>query len=594
MKTVAIYCRVSTENQETEGTSLPTQRTACLKYCQEHGYQVTHQFIETYSGLTLERPKLDELRQLVRNEEIGGVVIYCLDRLTRNATHGVILTEELEKHNVRLEAVTEDIDTSELGKLISYVKGYAAGLEAEKLRERTGRGIRSRVFDKNKPVTYRSPYGYEWEKDKNNEYVMPGRLLPNDDYQTVKLIFDWALDGKSYDWIIAELKRLAIPRPSGPRPKDNDITWNKHTISVIIRNPEYAGMYHAFKSAAVKPLKKNGNSKSTKVKSSVKRLPQSEWHHIPEIQVINPPITPDQRAFLLDQIEKRKKYSSRSAKRNYILRGMIYCETHKGVNGDPRVYHGQPHHNEHRYTCPVGKCENAHIPGEWADEIARTMIINLFIITPDEFYKQLLGSEQKRDFQAEQTRLENEHEKIINKIAMLENDRYDNKIDPDTYQRLNTLYKTQKQGVEARREALLDEINQLKHKEKVIESWHELKGKFIAKLRPAGEAEIEDFEFLLNLITNNQGKETDIKNMATRLYEKQKTLPDPLSDIEFRELLIASGFRWTIHEKEVDRTGKFRGKGNKFKILRHSTFTFELPVKPEIVRNVVSQAPGRG
>ena len=34
----AIYCRVSTDNQESEGTSLPTQLEACLKHCQDKGY----------------------------------------------------------------------------------------------------------------------------------------------------------------------------------------------------------------------------------------------------------------------------------------------------------------------------------------------------------------------------------------------------------------------------------------------------------------------------------------------------------------------------------------------------------------------------
>jgi len=48
------------------------------------------------------------------------------------SNHGVILTEEFEKHNVKLESVTEDIDNTELGKLIVYVKGFAAKLEAEK------------------------------------------------------------------------------------------------------------------------------------------------------------------------------------------------------------------------------------------------------------------------------------------------------------------------------------------------------------------------------------------------------------------------------------------------------------------------------
>jgi len=36
----AIYCRVSTEDQEKEGTNLQTQLEACLRYCQEKGYEV--------------------------------------------------------------------------------------------------------------------------------------------------------------------------------------------------------------------------------------------------------------------------------------------------------------------------------------------------------------------------------------------------------------------------------------------------------------------------------------------------------------------------------------------------------------------------
>jgi len=135
-----IYCRVSTDNQEQEGTSLQTQLEACLHYCEGKSYEVTNQFSEAYSGLSLSRPKLDRLRELVRDKAIDVVVIYCLDRLSRDPTHGVILTQELEKHHVTLEAVTEDVDSSELGKLIAYVKGYASKLEAEKIRERTMRG----------------------------------------------------------------------------------------------------------------------------------------------------------------------------------------------------------------------------------------------------------------------------------------------------------------------------------------------------------------------------------------------------------------------------------------------------------------------
>ena len=69
----------------------------------------------------LDRPKLDELRDLVRAGSIDIFVIYCLDRLTRDPNHGVILAEELEKYHVILEAVSETVDNSELGQLYDLV-----------------------------------------------------------------------------------------------------------------------------------------------------------------------------------------------------------------------------------------------------------------------------------------------------------------------------------------------------------------------------------------------------------------------------------------------------------------------------------------
>jgi len=69
----AIYCRLSTEDQEREGTSLDSHLEACLKKAQELGYEVPEEFIilETYSGLTLDRPKLPQVRQWVRDKEVA-------------------------------------------------------------------------------------------------------------------------------------------------------------------------------------------------------------------------------------------------------------------------------------------------------------------------------------------------------------------------------------------------------------------------------------------------------------------------------------------------------------------------------------------
>ncbi len=95
---------------------------------------------EAWSGLSIERPKLDELRELVRSESIDVVVVYSLDRLMRDPVHGVILMQELEKHGVILEAASETVDNSQVGKLVFHIKGYAAKLDSERRRDATGRG----------------------------------------------------------------------------------------------------------------------------------------------------------------------------------------------------------------------------------------------------------------------------------------------------------------------------------------------------------------------------------------------------------------------------------------------------------------------
>ncbi len=138
----AIYCRVSTEDQEKEGTSLDTQQEAGLKVAEELGYGGSADYIlrEVWSGLTLDRPKLSHLRQWIRVKEVDAVIAHAFDRISRDPVHLIILQEEMEKAGVKLILVTEDVDNSDMGRLITHVKGYAAKVEVEKTRERTMRG----------------------------------------------------------------------------------------------------------------------------------------------------------------------------------------------------------------------------------------------------------------------------------------------------------------------------------------------------------------------------------------------------------------------------------------------------------------------
>jgi site-specific DNA recombinase len=301
MKTAAIYCRVSTDNQEREGTSLQTQLENCLTYCQGKGYDVSYRFSEAYSGLSLERPDLDKLRELVRTEAIEVVVCYSLDRLTRDPGHGVIITQELEKHRVTLEAVTEDVDNSELGKLISYIRGYASKLEAEKIRERSIRGKRARAKEGRIPTgSGTNLYGYDYIRVSQEN---GGRRVINEtEASWVKQMYDWLVnEGLSTNAIVYRLRAMNAPSKLGN-------IWNRRSVQAILTNPAYTGRTYAFTTV-------KGRSQFTR--------PQSDWI---EIEGVTPAII-SQEVFdaAQKQLQVNRTKTVPATKHEYLLRGHLRC-----------------------------------------------------------------------------------------------------------------------------------------------------------------------------------------------------------------------------------------------------------------------------
>jgi len=294
----AIYCRVSTDDQEKEGTSLQTQREACLAYCQQKDYQVARQFSETYSGLTLERPKLIKLRSLIRDSDIDVVLVYCLDRLSRNATHGVILRDDLDKHHVSLESVTEDIDKSPLGEAITYLRGTFAQIEAEKIRERTMRGKLARLKEGKLPHgTGKGIYGYDWNKET-------GRRTINElESKIVQKIFTMLMQGISYYKIALELNKAGIKSKSGS-------LWHPLTIRRIATNESYTGKTYSGKTKRIS-------------KTKVISIPQEDWFLLPNV---TPQIIPEE-LFKQTQDMILQVKQSRPIKKNaaYLFTGFIRC-----------------------------------------------------------------------------------------------------------------------------------------------------------------------------------------------------------------------------------------------------------------------------
>ena len=315
----AVYCRVSTEDQEKEGTSLQTQLDACKKYCQKKGYEVAVHFSETYSGLTLERPKLAELRDLIRDREVNVMVIYCLDRLSRNATHGVILRDELDKNDVFLESVTEDIDKTPLGEAITYLRGTFAQVEAEKIRERTMRGKKAFLQKGQMPTgTGKGIYGYKW--DKENKKRIPLEM----ETRVVERIFESIANHEGYFNTARKLNDLGIPTKTGGK-------WSPRTIYNMTGNPSYIGMTYYGQT--------HGSRKTKLVKQ-----PKSEWILLPDV---TPPIISRE---LFDRVQEIRRINGEmnkaKAKHDYVLRGHVVC----GYCGTPLVGSFM-NHNFRYYHC---------------------------------------------------------------------------------------------------------------------------------------------------------------------------------------------------------------------------------------------------
>jgi len=128
--------RVSTEDQAKHGYSLPWQLEACHKYAGERGWTVVAEVQDDgVSGLGLDRPGLDEIRQLAEAAKVDGVVVYDLDR-RRKAD----IERELERIDREIEELRNElpgeVTFAQKEAIEEFASRVAVGIEALSLEEK--------------------------------------------------------------------------------------------------------------------------------------------------------------------------------------------------------------------------------------------------------------------------------------------------------------------------------------------------------------------------------------------------------------------------------------------------------------------------
>ena len=157
-----VYVRVSTDEQ-VENHSLKTQEEACRRYCEQAGLSVARLFREEgASAKTINRPEMNRMIEYIEEsavaDGIGYLVVYRVDRFSRNAVSGSALRAELATLGVQLRSATERIDESPEGILSERLFTAIAEFDNNVKSERTRNGMIAGALEGN--YQFRPPLGY--------------------------------------------------------------------------------------------------------------------------------------------------------------------------------------------------------------------------------------------------------------------------------------------------------------------------------------------------------------------------------------------------------------------------------------------------
>lgn len=223
---VALYVRVSTEEQAEEGFSINGQINVLEEYCKKNNYKIIEIYKdEGISGKSIERPSL---KKLLRDSEEGNfnmVMVWKISRLSRKQLDFLSIIDQLEKKGVSFFSYSENIDASTAtGKAMLQMMGSFAELERNMILENLKMGMTQRA--KEGKWNGGSVLGYSSKEKK---------LVINEDEATlVKHIFDLYINGKGFKTIANQLNH------EGYKTKRNT-HFSTNSIRTIITNPLYAG-----------------------------------------------------------------------------------------------------------------------------------------------------------------------------------------------------------------------------------------------------------------------------------------------------------------------------------------------------------------
>ena len=396
--TAFLYERLSRDdNLEGESYSIGNQKKLLAKVAKEKGYtNLVHFLDDGISGVTMDRPGFVEMICQLEQGKAAAVFVKDLSRLGRNYIEVGRLTEEFfPNHDIRLVAVSDNIDTAEGENELAPIRNLFNEWYARDISKK--RRISNKIKGNAGEPMGQPPYGYI--KDPND----PKHWIVDDEAaQVVRRVYSMTLEGFGTEQIAAQLEKddvltpraywltKGIKRP-GKGKQQPPTKWNSSTITKILSLQEYCGDILNFKTY----------SKSYKNK---KRIDNDRENWV-VFQDVHEAII--ERAVYEQVQQKRGKIRKRRTNNgeHNMFSGLLVCAD-CGSNLHFHFNQGNPeikYFNCSNYKGNRGTCTSTHyVRIDFLEEVVLGEIRRLTkfaSLYEDEFVKAVIGHSQ----QAEQT-----------------------------------------------------------------------------------------------------------------------------------------------------------------------------------------------
>jgi DNA invertase Pin-like site-specific DNA recombinase len=223
---VALYVRVSTEDQAKEGFSLDAQMKKLEAYCRSRGWTPAGHFIEEgYSGRNTNRPEYKRMMDSMDDWDV--LLVMKMDRIHRNSVNFALMMEDLKRKGKEFISVHDKFDTTAAsGRLFRDIMQRIAQFESERTGERVKMGMERKAKHGTGHLGSGHPYGYRYDNGKLE--------IVEEEARVVRRIYEMSAEGSSLSAIAEAINEASIQAKKGGR-------WNKQSVHAILRNPLYRG-----------------------------------------------------------------------------------------------------------------------------------------------------------------------------------------------------------------------------------------------------------------------------------------------------------------------------------------------------------------